>query len=470
MDTPNNLVDLELLLLKIEDKEIRELTEEAIKCYYIGAYRASINSIWNAIIYDAYKKAKFLAENFGDKAAKKLVKDIENSIESGNYIKEFEIIEEYLYKKFKALDKVDLDKLEFIKKLRNLSSHPSFYVSEGRIFYPNAEDVRMCLRNAIEILLSKKPIIGKSAIEHILRDVEGPYTPLDYKSFKEYFVKKYINRADKYLLRNLFLVILKDLNRDIDEPGTITTKIWLLKLLIEKDENILYDGIIKNILNNFNIDTLIYLLAEIHDIFKALDEIIPKLKQAIKEKLNIKLNIRLLIFTLKYYKPLKFDDDEIKNFIYSYFKNLENKFELIGTDDIEKLFLVLKEMDDRYLKDIFVDFFIDNLINLSSFIGAQEFIEKYSIFLEFLDDTERLKKLFENIKLNNVRGYNQILHAGQRLYNIMKIFEHLPVKIVKENELIIEEFFKDLKENYEFTDERIEELRNLIKERIKENQ
>jgi len=230
MDHPNNLVDLEILLLKIEDKEIRKMVEEAIKSYYIGAYRASINSIWNAIIYDAYKKAKFLVENFGDREADKLVKEIENSIKSGNYLKEFKIIEEYLYKRFEALDEVDVFKLGFIKELRNLSSHPSFFVREGKIFSPNAEDVRMCLRNAIEVLLSKKPIIGKSAIEHILKDIEDYYIPLDYTGFKEYFDKKYINRADKYLLRNLFLVILKNLDKVID--GTIKIRlIWLLKLL-----------------------------------------------------------------------------------------------------------------------------------------------------------------------------------------------------------------------------------------------
>jgi len=116
------LVDLEELLITIYDAEIQELMREAINCYNIGAYRAAIILTWNTILYDSYKKARYLAERFEDVQAKELVSNIETNLKSGNIKREWDLIKNYIYEKFKMIDDLEFKKLSFIKELRNMSA------------------------------------------------------------------------------------------------------------------------------------------------------------------------------------------------------------------------------------------------------------------------------------------------------------------------------------------------------------
>jgi hypothetical protein len=88
------IVDLEELLITIYDSEIKELMREAVDCYNVGAYRAAIILTWNAVLYDSYKKAKYLAENFEDDQANEIVSKIEINLTSGNLKREWDLIEE----------------------------------------------------------------------------------------------------------------------------------------------------------------------------------------------------------------------------------------------------------------------------------------------------------------------------------------------------------------------------------------
>ena len=74
----NKLSDLEVLLTSIKNANVRSYATDAVNCYYVGAYRASILSIWIALVLDLYKKAEYISENFNDAAAKNLIADIES--------------------------------------------------------------------------------------------------------------------------------------------------------------------------------------------------------------------------------------------------------------------------------------------------------------------------------------------------------------------------------------------------------
>jgi len=77
MNTYNQLADLESLRLSIRDQVIRAYASDAIACYSAGANRSAIVSIWIAVVYDLYQKTRYLAEQFGDKATKECIKEIE---------------------------------------------------------------------------------------------------------------------------------------------------------------------------------------------------------------------------------------------------------------------------------------------------------------------------------------------------------------------------------------------------------
>jgi len=75
--------------------------------------------------HDAYKKIEYLGRIFNDSQAKDLKNIIDKNLKSGNYIREWDIIENYLYKKLELIDEMEYDKLSFIKQLRNIAAHLS---------------------------------------------------------------------------------------------------------------------------------------------------------------------------------------------------------------------------------------------------------------------------------------------------------------------------------------------------------
>ena len=56
------LKDLEQIQHDIDNKHIRPLIAEVIKCYEAGAYRAAIVSLWTAVVTDLTGKIRTLAE------------------------------------------------------------------------------------------------------------------------------------------------------------------------------------------------------------------------------------------------------------------------------------------------------------------------------------------------------------------------------------------------------------------------
>jgi hypothetical protein len=74
----HQLADLEVLLIDIPDSNIRAYAQESVTCYFAGAYRATIVSIWIAVVFDLYQKIRYLAEQYDDPGAKDCIKEIDN--------------------------------------------------------------------------------------------------------------------------------------------------------------------------------------------------------------------------------------------------------------------------------------------------------------------------------------------------------------------------------------------------------
>lgn len=82
---------------------------------------------------------------------------------------------------------------------RNRSAHPNL-IRESEEYSPSAEQVRLHIRNAIEILLSRPPVQGKAALALIHKEVDSAYFPIDENSAYSVLLSSPIARAKANLV------------------------------------------------------------------------------------------------------------------------------------------------------------------------------------------------------------------------------------------------------------------------------
>ncbi|WP_290598753.1 hypothetical protein [Anabaena sp. AL93] len=213
----SQLADLESLLLDIDDENIRAYAAEAIVSYSGGAYRSAIVSIWIAVVYDLYQKFRYLAETFGDPAAKICLKEIDK-IRTHKDKKQVAIWERTIlsqaFNDVKMLTSTEYNHLDRIQEDRHRCAHPVLD-TEGFLFQPTPELVRTHIRTAIEVLLSQPPVIGKALSNALERDVEGKYFPDNLEGVRNFLIGRHLPASEKYIT-NLFIFCLKKIL--LDEP------------------------------------------------------------------------------------------------------------------------------------------------------------------------------------------------------------------------------------------------------------
>ena len=235
----SQLADLESLLLDIDDENIRGYAAEAIVSYSGGAYRSAIVSIWIAVVYDLYQKFRYLAETFGDPAAKKCLEGID-TIRTGKDKTQVASWERTILSKafnaVKMLTETEYEHLERIQKDRHRCAHPVLNV-EGFLFQPTPELVRTHIRTAIEVLLSQPPVIGKALSNALERDVEGKYFPDNLEGVSHFLIGRHLPASEKYIT-NLFIFCLKKILFDEpDDKNIIKRYMLVFECILEEHED-----------------------------------------------------------------------------------------------------------------------------------------------------------------------------------------------------------------------------------------
>lgn len=126
---------------QIRNKDIRKYFSETIDCYEIGAYRATLQSLYSVVLYDLVYKLLDLRDEYEDRKASAILSEIEPGLRYNSSDSQWE---KDLLKKlhseadFELIDNDVNSTLKTLKEKRNLSAHPSFNGSE-EIFYPSRE-------------------------------------------------------------------------------------------------------------------------------------------------------------------------------------------------------------------------------------------------------------------------------------------------------------------------------------------
>lgn len=208
----HGVTDIDVLALAVRDRESRRLILEAITAYRGGALRSAIMSVWIAVVYDVFSKARELAAQ-GDPAAAAFVATLDAAIERKN-VAQMQAIERDLLTtartELQLTTQHEFEVLARIQSDRNLCAHPAF-ITEDELFQPAPDLVRSHLVHALQCLLVHAPLQGKSALNRIRVDILSPSYPVTREGIGTYVAAKYLNRAKDALVSNLVKVLLKAL-------------------------------------------------------------------------------------------------------------------------------------------------------------------------------------------------------------------------------------------------------------------
>lgn len=212
------LVDLDELALRCRDQQARQYIQEAVACYKAGAFRSCIVSTWNAVVFDFLHKLREL-DLAGDKNAQTKLKEFDRIRAGGesmlknalDFEREVLNVAARDFELLTPLEKLDLERLRMD---RSRCAHPSMQ-SPDDPYQPTAELARGHLRNAVEIMLEREPVQGKSALDRILAEIESPYFPTLVEDAKAHFCAGPLKRARKALIRAIVIVLVKGALKDV---------------------------------------------------------------------------------------------------------------------------------------------------------------------------------------------------------------------------------------------------------------
>jgi len=265
--------DMELLLNKVCDNEIKSYLHEALNCYSVGAYRACVIISVIAGIHDLHNKLKYLAPSH------KEISNLENDVsQEKKELKPYEkhLIEGCSTTEIDLLNPSESKDLLRCLDIRNSCAHPSDYIC-------TAECSRYVFSTIIDILASKPALLGnqcigliydkinsdtffhsndkneiRSQVENLLRSCNSRMIIPLAKKVVEGIKNDLSNMNDNklYFFSNLSQALGGSLNKII-EPLFLDSK-FHSKLMVILSKNI---NIIEN-LSNENIKRLIHIFKD----------------------------------------------------------------------------------------------------------------------------------------------------------------------------------------------------------------
>ncbi len=211
------LIDIEVLTLRCRSEQSKTYISDAVLCYRSGAYRATIVSVWIAVIFDLVDKIRELSVAGEPRAViiwnkyEQYIRQIEDGNDQG--IKGALEFERELIgtcrREFQFFDQQQMVDLERLREDRHRCAHPSFQ-RVGEPYRPSAEQARLHLTNAVSHVLSQPPVQGKAQLVRLLNLVSSSYFPLDVGQAVTQLRASALGRANDALINGFIDVVIFD--------------------------------------------------------------------------------------------------------------------------------------------------------------------------------------------------------------------------------------------------------------------
>jgi hypothetical protein len=164
-------------------------------------------------------KLQNLVDLYGDAKAKEILADI-GKLQQDNErspIWETKLVES-LAEQTQLLDIAERENLLHLQRQRHLAAHPVVNAN-FQLHRPNRETARALIRNTLDGVLTKAPILSKQIVNELVGDLEQASGILiDDKRLKGYLESKYYNRFNPEVEKAVFKALWKFVFRLTDEP------------------------------------------------------------------------------------------------------------------------------------------------------------------------------------------------------------------------------------------------------------
>ena len=218
---------IELAAERIVDPRTKRYFAEVYGCYSAGHFRSAVVMLWSVVVTDVLFKLDQLANAYSDATAQGILTEI-GDLRKGNP-KSPEWEAELVNKVASRTDLLDPAELSFLQSLqahRHLSAHPVM-TSNDVLFSPNRETARAHIRNVLDGVLTKPPIMSRKVFDTFIEDVEQvAKLGLGRDEMAKYLEAKYFRHFSSatfaHIFKSLWRVTFKstdarcDANRDIN--------------------------------------------------------------------------------------------------------------------------------------------------------------------------------------------------------------------------------------------------------------
>jgi len=185
---------IEMTAERIYDVRIRRYFKEVLGSYSNGYYRSAVVMLWSVLVTDMLFKLDQLANAYGDATARCILAEIQTSRDNNPKSPEWESeLLEKIADRTDLLNTAEFSFLQSIREHRHLSAHPVLDQIEA-LFSPNRDTTRAHIRNALESVLTKPPIMSRRVFDAFTEDIEalGKLTTTR-EGFSGYLTSKYLN-------------------------------------------------------------------------------------------------------------------------------------------------------------------------------------------------------------------------------------------------------------------------------------
>lgn len=394
---------IENLSENIFSNKTREYFEEVTQTYYTNCFRSSIVMLYSVVVCDLIFKLEELRDIYNDNTAKKILLEVESMQKANPTSPNWENkLVEMIAERTTLLEISDIENINQLQKHRHLSAHPVLN-QISLLFKPNKETVKAHIRNMLEGVLTKPPILSTRIFNELVEDLAKNKDRFsEDKELKRFLFAKYFKSLRKETLNDIFKklwkLVFKLENEECNTNREINFK--ALKIIFEidsketinmiKSEQLYFNGTLRGVCMNY--------------LFKFLFEF-PKVYQALSDlsKSDIEYEIKN---SIKYQFLSWFKFEKIEEFHYDLMKTIID-LPLFAID--KKTYDNVKSLYKEFeLKKDFIDLTILIFSKSNSYDTADHnYYARIEPLLEHFEK-EQLIKLIEAVNNNN-----QIAYRGQ---------------------------------------------------------
>lgn len=203
---------------QIFDTRTKEYFAEVLSCYAAGNYRSSVVMLWSVAVCDLLFKLQNLVDLYGDAKAKNILTEIGKLQQDNERSPTWETkLVESVAEQTQLLDIAELENLLHLQRQRHLAAHPVVNAN-FQLHRPNHDTARALIRNALDGLLTKAPILSKQIVGDLVEDLEQASGILiDDRKLKAYLESKYFSRFNPEVEKAVFKALWKFVFRLTDE-------------------------------------------------------------------------------------------------------------------------------------------------------------------------------------------------------------------------------------------------------------